>query len=372
MSEVLFQSLPYKKALEQVKFRIDEASKANLQIFKQAWWKEHLRLGAIPHTMSTFETVIGKMHLPIMASTINDKSAEPLRMNQGFDKVRQGMFTHAHGYKMDADEIREIYLMIKGATSDEGKIVGYITDKLFNHVEKAIEGVDARISYMLQYILSNGGTYTFTKDNDPQSPFVGQTISFGMPDGNKGVQGSGNTWTTANVKIIDPIKDIDDVLKKSKVQLKYVLLDRASLNFMMSTDAMKNYVNSSLYPNLPLTLSRVNDWMASNGYPILKVVDSEFAIQDGDALKSVSGWKAGQLAFIPDQYIGTLETRLSDAEMEMKSPGVDYTYYNRVEVRRYELGEKENSTFCQITKANLTAAPSISSIANIYTLDTTK
>ncbi|MCM1443609.1 MAG: hypothetical protein NC083_08800 [Muribaculum sp.] len=370
----LFQSKIYQEAARRVKFRMEEASKNDVEILGKTWYNKHFTVGAIPHMVSDFNTVLGKMYLEIAASTIDGKSAEPLRGQQGFTSVPQSMFTHAHAYRLEADEIREMMLMIKMAEgSAEQQTVKYITDKLFDITRQAVQGVRARLDLIILEALSNGGKFTFTKENDPQSPFIGKTINFGMPATNVGEVGNGNVWNDTNVDTIDPLKEIDDVKKLSRYgSFSTILTDQATLNYILRTKAMKGYVNSIITPNTPLSATQLNSWLSANGYPTFEVVNRDMLIQDGDAFKRYTPFKKGQLVFLPENHIGTIETRLSDAELGMRSEGVEYTKYGRIEVRKYTLGEKENSDYCEITKASLTAAPSMDTIDNIFVLDTTK
>ena len=361
----------FKNALRKTKFRIDAASKANVEIFGKTWYENHFAMGRVPHMLSDFDTVLGKMHLTIAASTINGKSAEPLRMNEGFGKVSQKMFTHAHAYKMEADEIRELLLMAQAAErTGDSQAVEYITDTLFDHTREAVKGVRERIDLIILEALSNGGSYTFSKANDPQSPFVGQTIKFGIPDGNSDSVGGANTWTDAHKATVDPIKVIDEVCKKTRVPIQKILLDRATMLFMLSTSAMKSYINSTTQPNLPITLPIMNHFLEEYGLPTLEVVEKKCLVQDGNQLKDYTPWKAGALVFLPENQIGTIETRFSDAELGIKSEGVSYTNYGRIELRRMTVGEKENSDFAEIIKASITAAPSMDTANNILVLDT--
>ena len=364
----------FRDAAKKVKFRLDVASKEHYDIFAQPWFKKHFKYGAVPHLTKDFKTILGKLYTPVAASTINDRSAEPLRMNQGFTEMAQTMFTHAHAYRMSADEIRELLLMADLAEKQSDiAAVEYIANVLMNHVKAAVEGVDARLDTIILGTLSNEGSYTFTKENDPGSPFIGETITFGM---NKAKQcatvGSANTWVAGNESKVDPIKEIEDVLARQRSAIKTILIDRATLRFIQKTDAMKGYINSQLYPNQPLSGAMVNNWMRDNGYPTFEVVEREVGIQDGSTIRTITPFKAGQLVFLPDTQIGTIETCLSDAEVGLKSDGVKYSTYGRTEVRRLTQGEKENAAYCEITKASLTAAPSMDTIDRILTLDTTK
>lgn len=369
----LFESSLYKQAAERVRFRLEEASKQEVEIFGQPWWQKHFVYGAAPHTLSTFKTILGKMHLTIAASTIDGKSAEPLRMNQGFESIEQSMFTHAHAFKLESDQIREMIMMVNTATDqNRERVVDYITNTLWGITKEAVNGVHARLDLIILSALSNAGKFTFTADNDPQSPFVGKTIDFGMNASHIAQVGSGNEWNEGNKNIIDPLTEIDDVISNSLVGIEKILLDRQTMNYIRKTQAMQKYINSSLYPNKPLSDAMVNDWMSANGYPTFEVVERKIAIQNGDALSTVSPWKAGQLVFIPQNQIGTIETRQSDAELGMPSDGVTYSHYGRIEVRKFTQGERENSNYCEITKASITAAPSMDTIDNIFVLDTTK
>lgn len=370
----LFQNKIYQEAARKVKFRIEEANKNDVEIFGKTWYNKHFTVGAVPHMVNDFNTVLGKMFLEIAASTIDGKSAEPLRGHQGYTSVPQSMFTHAHAYKLEADEIRELMLMVKLADGNaQQQTAKYITDKLFDITRQAVQGVRARIDLIILEALSNGGKFTFSKENDPQSPFIGKTINFGMPTSNVGTVGSGNEWIDAHVDTIDPLKEIDEVKKLSRYgSFATILVDQATMNFLLRTKAMKGYVNSIITPNTPLSQKQVNDWMIANGYPKFEIVNRDMLIQDGDAFKRYTPFKKGQMVFLPDDQIGTIETRLSDAELGMRSEGVEYTKYGRIEVRKFTLGEKENTDYCEITKASVTAAPSMDTIDNIFVLDTTK
>lgn len=358
-------------ALRRTKFRIDAASKQNVEIFGKTWYENHFVFGAVPHLMRDFKTILGKMHLTIAASTINGKSAEPLRMNQGFNEFAQKMFTHAHAYKMEADEIRQLILMAEAASKNEEKReVEYIANVLFNQTRAAVQGVRERLDLIILEVLSNHGAFTFSANNDPQSPFIGQTIYFGFDANKKGTVGSDNTWTEAHKATVDPVAEIDAVMKQSRLPLVKILLSRESMLYILSCAKMKGYINSSLYPNMPLTQTILNNWMAENGLPTFEVVEKQSLVQDGDILKPYSPWKAGQLVFLPENQIGTIETAFTDAELGMRSEGVDYQYYGRIETSRYVQGERENADYAEIMKARIIGAPSFEIADNIYTLDT--
>jgi hypothetical protein len=273
---------------------------------------------------------------------------------------------------LTADEIRKLLEMARLAEKDADiEAAEYIANYLMNHVKAAVEGVDARLDIIILGALSNKGKFTFTDDNDPSSPFVGETIDFGMPAANCATVGSANVWSEQNINNIDVLKEIDDMLAKSKVAIKTILVSRETMRYIQRTKCMRDLINSTLYPNQPLSITMVNRWMADNGYPTFEVVERTVGIQKGNKIVDYTPFKAGQLVFLPENQIGTIETAFSDAEMGLASEGVKYANYGRTEVRRFTQGEKENASYCEITKASLTAAPAMSTIDHILTLDTT-
>ena len=365
-----FESSLYKNAARQVKFRIEEAAKRNVEIFGKNWYQNHFRVNPTPHTVGEFDTILGNTTMAIAASTINSKSAEPLRALDGFGKVEQKMFTHAHAYRLDADEIRELTIMSK--TLPEKVVVNYIVDKLFNITTRAVDGVRARLDLIILEALRNDGVFTFSANNDPESPFVGQSISFGFNSSHAGTVGSGNEWVDANVATVDPLQEIQSVVDQSDVVLEKILISKSDLYFILKTNAMKAYINTVQTVNKPLTPLMLNNFMRENGLPEFEIVQRKVRVQKGQDTSEYIPFTPGKLVFLPKNEIGTIETRLSDAELGLVSPGVDYSHYGRIEVANYKIGEKENTSYTEITKARVTAAPSMDTIADMYTLDVTQ
>lgn len=371
MAQSIFEyNETFKAALRRTKFRIDAASKEKIEIFGKPWYDKHFTVGRVPHMLSDFNTILGKMHLNIAASTINGKSAEPLRMNEGFNQLAQKMFTHAHAYKMDADTIRELLLMAKAAQENaDVQAVDYIADELFDYNRKAVQGVRERIDYIILYTLAHG-KYQVTAANDPNSPFVGQEWDFGISSSNIDTVGAGQYWVDG--ASVDPIAQIGSVLNNVRHRYKKILLSRSSMMYLLSNSALKGYINSQLYPNLPLSEAIINRWMQENGFPTFEVVEKSTLIQKGASLSEINPWdeQYQPLVFLPDDQIGTIETRLSDAELGMKSEGVKYANYGRIELRTFTQGERENADYAEIIKASVTAAPSMDTADQILILKT--
>lgn len=373
----IFTDNIYLDNVKKVNKVVDLASQQQKEIFDKPWYTKHFAQGGT-HVADVFDTILDQMHFDIAASTIQRKSEMPLRAMEGINTLNQNLFTYAHGFRLEKDEIVKLSTLFliargRGDKNEIERIKGEIYKRLFSVKAKAVNGVRSRLDIIIMEGLSNGGVFTFTTQNDPGSPCVGTTIDFGMPSENKWTVGSGREWTMANKANMDVLADLDDIKKGAGlVKPAIALIDRETMDAVVASDKLKGYINSTLYPNMPLSDEMVNNFLRGRGLPVFEVVERETLIQKGDMLVPYTPWKKGQVVLIPQETIGTIETRLSDAELGVKDPGVELSYYGRIELHEYKMGEAQGTDYTEITKAVLTAAPAISSIKNIHVLDTTK
>lgn len=363
-----FESNAYLDAVKRVKVRMEVASERNVNIFGKTWYEKHFTVNQTPHPTNEFKTILQQFHLPIAASTINQHSAEPLRMKDGYASIEQSLFTFAHGYRLDVDELRELMLMMMMPGQQANATAGLVK-KLLDVNQKCVDGVHARLDVVTMGALSNEGIFTFTKENDPSSPFIGQKLDFGFDQSHSVKVGSGNTWTAGNENNVDPIAVIDEVVKNSNVPLTKILTDKSVINWLLKNEKMKAYLNTLQRPNLPITLPEINTFLAGYGLPTFEVVERKVRIQDADKTHDITPWTAGKLLFVPSDNFGTIETGMTDNEMGFPSEGVEYGHYGRIETSRFRLGEKEHSSYAEIFKARLIAAPSIDNILDMWSVN---
>lgn len=373
-------------ALERVQYRIDAASKENVDLFGQTWYKKHFKVNPIPHIRGEFDTILGAAHITIAASTINGRALEPLRAKGELAELRQKMFKHAHAYKLTADEILNMLdkaeiIKRNGGAQGEAQAVAFLADQLMDNTLEAANGVDARLDYIILSALSNGGKHAVTQKNDPQSPFVGLTMDFGLPAANQAVVGAGNEWynetsgqwNTALQATLDPIKEINDVLKKSRKRMQTILVDEDTLEYIMGCEKLKTYLNNQLtFPNEPIDIVKLNAYMTAHQKPTFEVVYREIDIQNGDEVETQTPWRTAQLVFLPSNQIGTIETKFTDKERGIQDENVKYANIGRIELHRMAYGEYEASEYYELLKAGITAAPSFTTFDQVLTLDTTK
>jgi hypothetical protein len=115
----------------------------------------------------------------------------------------------------------------------------------------------------------------------------------------------------------------------------------------------------------------VNTLFAKYGLPSIELVQRDIRINKngGKTFDMVQPWKAGKILFVPSNDFGTIEHQYTDADLGLKSPGVEYSKYNNIEVTNWVQGLKEGTNYTEFVSAGITATPVVDTIKSMYTLD---
>lgn len=375
MPEQSFLSSPlYQEVLGEVKLIMDGAAQRHVDLFGTPWYKKHFKMGDFARTEGEFKALLGQVRLAPAASSINQYSERPIRSFEGLGTVNAEMVTWAHTYKLDAETIRAIalYQKLYPTTADKTKVMNFIRQKLLNARGKVIEGVENRLSYVAATILSNDGVYAFTKDNDPGSPFIGQTMNFGWDASHSiKVKTSADIWNETNAATVNVLEDLMAIQDMAELPLKKMLLRREQAMYMLTTAKMKLYVNGSDRASAPITIEDVNALLAKYDLPEIEIVRVETRIEKdgGKSDIKVQPWKLGKILFVPDDNFGTFEHQMTDADLGLKSPGVEYAKYNNIEVQSWIQGLKEGTNYTEFQSAAITTTPVVDAIKDMYSLD---
>lgn len=370
MENNFFESPLFQEALKIVEFRMDEASKRQVNIFGQTWYEKHFKVAEYAKTRDEFSTLLGQLHLTIAASTLNKDAEAPVRPLDGFGTVKQEMLRFGNIYQMKGEDIRAIaeYQRLYNRTADRQMVVNYIVEKLFDLRKKAVDGVKERLDILILSMLSNDGKFTFTAENDPNSPFIGQTIEFGFDAGH--VLAADTAWTAANKATVDVIGDISDVVMAAEVTPTKMLMDKETLNYILGTTLLKRYINGTDAATRPITATQVNEELERLGLPTIELVQKKSRTFDGSEFHVFTPWKKGKILFIPEDKLGTIEHLVSDHDMGIVDPGVSYSKYDNIEITSWTTGQREGTRHTEHVKASLVGTPVWDSALNCLSLDT--
>lgn len=371
------QSPIYQEALEQVNFIMDGASERQLEIFGQTWFTKHFDMNPYARTESEFSAILGQLHATPAASTINEFSARPIRSLEGFGRVKAEMLTAAHTYKLEAEDLRAIALYQKmwPEAKDRQKVLDYIVDKLLNVRAKAIKGVLERLDILTLTLLSNDGVFTYTKDNDPGSPYIGTQVEFGWDETHSyKAATSSDVWTAANkstVNVLEDLMAIRDAAAANGVVFEKMLLRQEQLMYMLTTDKLKLYINGTDRASRPIGVSDVKSIFAEFGIPEFEIVQHISTVEDkgGKVVNQWQPWTLGKILFAPSDKFGTIEHQVTDADLLGRDKDVNYSKYNQIEVTSWQQGVKENTNHTEFVSAALTSTPVVSVIKDMYAFD---
>lgn len=369
MNEAYFlNSSLFEEARLQIKATMDLATQQHLDIFGQTWYDKHFTHSEFPRSVNEFTAILEEVHAAPAASTINEYSERPIRSLDGFGKIKAEMLTVAHTYKLEDEDLAGIsnaQRLYKGQ-----QLLDYVVNKLMNVRSKAIQGIRNRQDMLILTLLSNDGKYTFTNENDPGSPYIGQTLDFGFDATHAA---SANTpWTEANKSTVNVLEDIMSIYQSATIKPTKMLMEPERLFYILSTDKAKLYVNGSDRASRPISKTDLDNLLAQYGLPAIELVQREIRIDanGGKTVSMVDPWKKGQILFVPEDNFGTIERKLTAAEDGRPSPGVEYAYYNGIEVANWTQGLRENTNYTEFVSAALTSTPVVENIRNMYSLDT--
>lgn len=362
----------YKEATDVIKNIMDDATKRRLDIFGKVWFKDHFTQSRYPRTESEFTAILEEVHAAPAASTINEFSERPIRSLDGFGKVKAQMLSVGHTYKLEAEDLRAIRDMQRryAGIKNHEELVRFIVEKLMNVRTKAIQGVLNRQDLLILTMLSNDGKYTFTAENDPGSPFIGQTLDFGFDASHAATVTT--PWTDANIDTVDVLEDIMGTIDPAVIKPTEMYMERERIFYMLRTKKLKLYVNGSDRASQPISLEDMNNLFARFDLPAIKLIQREVRVDSdgGKTTKMINPWKKGKILFTIGSNFGTIERKITDAEDGLKEDNVNYAYYDGIEVMNWTQGVKEGTNYTEFVSAGLTSTPVVDSIRNMYTLDT--
>jgi hypothetical protein len=168
-----------------------------------------------------------------------------------------------------------------------------------------------------------------------------------------------------------PVTDISAMIDEADADFGLALIDRATLNLLLSSDEAKElYANSiglssgSFVP----TQDQLNAAFESRFGFGFEVVNRSVTYEINGVKQTIKPWAAGQIVFLTNEQVGTLVW--TDVE-EMNNP-VGGVTYSRAEdfilLKQYRL---VRPSLKQITASEAVALPVIADVQNIYKLDTT-
>jgi len=350
----------------------DLASKQNLQalidnsqsaLYGQSVWRQYLDWG-LPQIELTFDTIIGRSRIEAAASIVDPDGNAPLRSRGKLELLEGKIPTMKEAFKLNQKEYRALQSLQALPISDAERKQQLIK-KLYDDVSIAATSTDRRLDYMFWQGIS---TFKINVDitNNPDGVAFGEVDLLAASDQSRTVS---VTWSTSTA---DPFKDINDVVDyaatkgrrfteiwiESETWLNIKNLDKVKF-------AISGYMNPGSNKNFVVTLERVNEYLAANQLPVLKLVNVRTNIEKDGKSTIINPFKKENVVFVPAGKLGIVHNALAIEEMEPVQ-GKTYAKYDRTLLKKY----REDNPWAEMTEVELNAFPALEQIDGIYLLQT--
>ena len=287
-------------------------------------WKETTKI--------TYETLIGSVGIGAAASVVSYNSAAPLRTRKHIKKLTGEIPSLREKFQMSETDLMEYIAMTNGANSDERAII----DLIFRDVKEAAEAPHKRLDYMALEALSTGQIALSTTTN-PDGIITESAIDFGMPSANK--TGVAVAWSAGST--CTPITDMMAVVELAEgigVKLEKIRMRRSVWNNMRKSTELIGYVTAwaigKSTPKVNLTLATVNDFLLTEGLPVISLVDVSIGIEKDGVVSAATPFSEHNVAYTPAGLLGDM---LNAPIVEKIYPAKEVTYaeYNRALIKKW-------------------------------------
>jgi len=363
---------------------LKEIDKKSLQayliarVYEKLFWPTFFPLKATPFL--TYETLVGSKGHRVAADVVAYDTSAPLKTRRTVSKLSGEIPSIRMKKKMTEMDLNT-YNILKAQARPEQKA---LLDLVFGDIDDCVDGVNARLEWMIFQALSKGQIILSTVTN-AAGVITEEAIDFGLPSqtiGNKKViagDGVANLWTTGHYANSKPITDIEAVMDTARdlgITPRFMLMNRSKwLAFRVSTQVKDFVTPFALYGSPTVkrapTLEMANDALKSEGFPLIMIIDTRVSFEDaGHTISHVDPWEdadgsARYVTFLEDLKCGDMlhgpiaeETNPPKQVVQAKKGPILISKWSDVD------------PVAEYTKSELNAFPSWPTIDRVLSLDT--
>jgi len=275
-----------------------ELNKKNLQaylnarVFEKLYWPTFFPLKSTPFL--SYETLIGSKGNRIAADVVAYDASAPLKTRKTVSKLSGEIPAIRMKKKMTEMDLNTYNIMKAQAKPEQTALL----DLIFGDVDACVDGVNARLEWLVFQALSKG-LITLSKTTNVGGVVTEEDIDFGLPSaviGNK--QTCAVVWHTTPASST-PITDIIAVMIAAGtlgIKPRYILMNQSKwLEFRQSTEVKDFVIPFALYGGTKLkrapNLNVINEALASENLPTIVVIDTRVAYEDvNHTIVNVDPW----------------------------------------------------------------------------------
>lgn len=251
----------------------------------------------------------GDEGIPVTADRVafNSKAPKKTRRTVGSWSGRLGKIAVSR----DKDELQiNEYLELKDAASrntEDTATAQYLVDLVYDDVDFCNKAMDYRIELDALRIGSSG-KQTYDKKYDGVE-VTEDLINFNVPEAN--FQGVAVAWSDAdNADALEDVHKAQDFIAKKGLRApRYVILEKAAFENILKQKSTARRLfpryDQSLVTADMITLTSVNSYMSSKGWPQFLVLDSYATVENKKGEKdTVKPWNVSVAVLSPEPRLG--------------------------------------------------------------------
>ena len=360
---------------------LKEIDKKSLQayliarVYEKLFWPTFFPLKATPFL--TYETLVGSKGNRVAADIVAYDTSAPLKTRRTVSKLSGEIPSIRMKKKMTEMDLNTYNILKAQARPEQMALL----DLVFGDVDDCVDGINARLEWVIFQALSKG-QITLSTITNAAGVVTEEAIDFGLPTANKKVVAAlaiTAYWTIATAATSKPINDIEAVLEAARdlgITPGYMLMNRSKwLAFRVSAQVQDFVIPFALYGGTKVkrapTLEVANDALKSEGFPQIMIIDTRISYEDaGHNITSVDPWldSGGEdryVTFLEDLNCGDMlygpiaeETNPPKQVIQAKKGPVLISKWSDVD------------PVAEYTKGELNAFPSWPTIDRVLSLDT--
>ncbi len=350
----------------------DLAKQQNLQalidssldtLYTTSIWRQYLDWG-LPQMELTFATAIGRSRIEAAASIVDPDSPAPRRSRSKLEMLEGKIPTMKQSFALNQKDYRALKGLENLPIADSQKKQQLI-EKLWKDVTNAASSTDRRLDIMFLQAVS---TFKINIDvlNNPDGSALGSVDLLASSDQTRNVS---KVWSDSTA---DPFKDINDVVlyaAKTGRSFSEIWIDMetwlAMKNLASVKSAISGYQNPGSNKNFVVTLTVINEYLAANQLPTIKVINERRGIEQDGIIQTINPFKKENVVFVPTGKLGIVHNAIAIEDIE-PIQGVTYAKYDRTLLSKW----RDNNPWQEFTQVELNAFPALEAIDGIFLLTT--
>ena len=278
------------------------------RVYEKLFWPTFFPLKGTPFL--NYETLVGSKGNRVAADVVAYDVSAPLKTRKTVTKLSGEIPSIRMKKKMTEMDLNT-YNILKAMAKPEQKS---LLDLVFGDIDACVDGVNARLEWLIFQALSKG-QITLSTVTNAAGVITEEAIDFGLPAANKKeVVGASTThWTIAAAATSKPITDIEFIMETARnlgVAPRFMLMNRSKWLAFRISDQIKDFVipyaiyGGTRKQRAP-TLEVANEALKSEGYPQIMIIDTRISYEDAEhTITSVDPWLDSAAA---DRFVTFLE-----------------------------------------------------------------